>query len=106
MVYSVLAGVYGWSVVLALAGYAAEYLNRRTKGLTYLTDAVLPVFVVHQPILLIAAFFLFPLSLPLLLEVALLVAVTGAGSLAVYEGVARRWPAMRYLFGLRNAATP
>ncbi len=51
----------------------AEYLNRRTKGLTYLTDAVLPVYVVHQPILLIAAFFLFPLSLPLLLEVALLV---------------------------------
>lgn len=102
VVYAVLAGGYGWTVILALAGYAAEYLDQRSAALSYLTDAVLPVYVAHQPILLVAAFWLLPLSLPIVLEVSLLIAITSVGSFAVYELVARRWTSTRFLFGLKK----
>ncbi|NKB99142.1 MAG: acyltransferase family protein [Pseudomonadales bacterium] len=100
--YGTVSGLYGWSVVLTLSGYAAAYLNRSSRALSYLTDAVLPIYVVHQPVLLIAAYWLLPLSLPLIVEVALLGVITGLGSVLIYEVVARRLLVTRFLFGLKT----
>jgi surface polysaccharide O-acyltransferase-like enzyme len=104
--HGVVEGFYGWTVVLTLLAYASEYLNRRTKALTYLTDAVLPVYVVHQPIMLVTAYLLFPLTLPVFPEVMLLVLATTIGSLAFYEGFVRRWTLSRFLFGLKAKPVP
>lgn len=100
-IYGVLSGVYGWTAVLVLAGYAAEYLNRSSRALAYLNEAVLPIYVFHQPIMLVFAFYLFPLDLPVPLEALLLVTVTGAGSVLAYEIFARRTRVLRFLFGLK-----
>ena len=104
IIYGVIRGFYGWAVVLTLAGYASQYLNRQTPLLRYLNDAILPVYVVHQPIIIIAAYFLFPLSLPFLIEVLLMCLITGVGSLAFYKLFIRRWVIARVLFGLRASA--
>lgn len=105
VVYSVIAGIYGWTVILALAGYAAEHLNRRSRALAYLTEAVLPIYVVHQPLLLLAAFLVFPLALPLPVEVSLLAVITCAGSMVVFEVLVRPWGGARRLFGLKKLTT-
>jgi glucans biosynthesis protein C len=102
ILYALIDGCYGWMVVLTLIGYAYRYLNYHTRVLVYLTDAVLPIYVMHQPILYVAAFFLLPLSLPIAVEVALLILITGLGSLAFYELLVRRWRLVRFLFGLRT----
>jgi hypothetical protein len=104
LAYSAVAGLYGWSVVLTLCGYAAHYLDRPSRALAYLNEAVLPIYVVHQPILLVLAYLLFPLSLPVGVEALALVAGTGAGSLLAYEAIARRTRAARFLFGLKPAS--
>jgi surface polysaccharide O-acyltransferase-like enzyme len=104
IVFGIIDGVYGWTVVLTLIGYAAGMLDQRSRALTYLTDAILPVYVVHQPIMLVAAYLMFPLSLPVFAEALLLVLVTAFGSLAVYEVLVRRWTLPRLLFGLKIAA--
>lgn len=101
--YACLKGVYGWSVILCLAGYAAEYLNKPSAALTYLTEAVLPVYVLHQPVLLVTAYVLLPLALPLFAEVALLILATGVGSFLGYEVFARRGRLLRFAFGLKPA---
>lgn len=105
-VYSLVSGAYGWVVVLTLSGYAAEYLDRGSRALAYLTDAVLPIYVFHQPIMLVFAYWLFPVRLPVALEVVLLVAVTGIGSILAYELLARRTRPLRFLFGLKPARQP
>lgn len=102
ILYGVVEGFYGWAVILTLTGYASAYLNFNNKVLRYLTDAVLPVYVVHQPILLVAAYLLLPISLPLSIEVTALILITGVGSLAVYEIFVRRWRLSRFLFGLKG----
>lgn len=104
IIYGLIQGFYGWAVVLTLAGYACQYLNHQTNLLRYLNDAVLPVYVVHQPILLVTAYLLLPYSIPLFLEIVLIILVTGIGSFAFYEILVRRWRVSRFLFGLKNVS--
>ena len=95
-------GLYAWSVILTLAGYTAQYLNKRSSILSYLTVAILPIYVLHQPVMIFAAWQLFPHELPLAIEGALLLVITGAGSLALYEVIIRRFNPVRLAFGLKR----
>ncbi|MEI9888168.1 MAG: acyltransferase family protein [Rhizomicrobium sp.] len=99
--WSVVSGLYAWAAICALCGYAYRYLNRPSALLSHLNEAVLPIYVLHQPILLIAAYLIFPLRLPLAAEAGLLAAITGFGSFAIYELAIRPWWLMRFVFGLK-----
>jgi surface polysaccharide O-acyltransferase-like enzyme len=99
--YRVFEGIYGWLAVLAIFGLARRSLDHASAALSYLTDAVLPVYVLHQPVLLTAAWLLFPLRIPLPVEAGLLVLATGGGSLAAYHLLIRPWRPVRIAFGLR-----
>ena len=103
--WSVVSGLYAWAAICALCGFARAALNRPSALLTHLNEAVLPIYVLHQPILLVAAFWLFPLRLPVPVEVLLLVGATGLGSFAVYEALIRPFAISRFLFGLKPKAT-
>ena len=99
--WSVVSGVYAWATICALCGVAKTFLNHSSALLSHLTEAVLPVYVLHQPILLVTAYWLFPLGFPVPVEALLLVGATGLGSFAVYEGLIRPFPFTRFLFGLK-----
>ena len=99
--WSAVSGVYAWAAICTLCGFAAAYLNKPSVLLTHLNEAVLPIYVLHQPILLIAAYFVFPLQLPVAAEAAVLAAITGLGSLALYEAAIRPFRVARFLFGLK-----
>jgi glucans biosynthesis protein C len=104
--WSVVSGLYAWGAICSLCGFARAALNRPSALLSYLNEAVLPIYVLHQPILLVAALCLFPLRLPVSVEVLLLAGVTGLGSFAVYEALIRPFAICRFLFGLKPKATP
>ncbi|HUE63657.1 MAG TPA: acyltransferase family protein [Rhizomicrobium sp.] len=103
--WSVVSGLYAWAAICVLCGFARAALNRPSALLSHLNEAVLPIYVLHQPILLVAAFWLFPLRLPVPVEVLLLVGATGLGSFAVYEALIRPFAISRFLFGLKPKAT-
>ena len=104
--WSLVSGFYAWAALCALCGLARATLNRPSALLSHLNEAVLPVYVLHQPILLVTAFWLFPLRLPLPVEVLLLAGAAGLGSLALYEAAIRPFAVSRFLFGLKpNAAS-
>jgi len=100
--WSAVSGLYAWAAICALCGFAKGFLNRPSALLTHLNEAVLPIYVLHQPILLVTAFWLFPLQLPLQVEVGLLAAATGLGSFAIYEALIRPFAVTRFLFGLKR----
>ena len=103
-VWSAVSGLYAWAAICALCGFARAALNRSSALLSHLNEAVLPIYVLHQPILLVTAFWLFPLRLPLPVEVLLLAGATGLGSLVIYEGAIRPFAVCRFLFGLKPKA--
>lgn len=99
--WSLVSGVYAWAAICALCGFAKAALDRPSALLSRLNEAVLPIYVLHQPIMLVTAFWLFPLRLPLAAEVLLLSAATGLGSFAIYEAAIRPFAISRFLFGLK-----
>lgn len=104
-------GVYGanqWAAIAAILAFASLHL-RRADGpvLRYLTDAVFPLYLAHQTLLVAAVYLVKPLRLPAAAEAAWLLTATIGGSLLVYEAVRRVGP-IRPLWGLkpvRPAAT-
>lgn len=99
--WSIANGLYAWPAICTLAGYAAAYINGPSALLSHLNEAVLPIYVLHQPVLLFAAFYFFPLRLPLPVEGLAIAAITAAGCFLIYETLIRPFAIMRFLFGLK-----
>src|SRR5262249_8560826 len=84
-----LFGVQQWCGLAAALGFAARHLDRDSAARRYLTQAVMPVYLLHQTLIILLAHALLPSHFTPMVEAPLLVAGTFAASLAIYE-VARR----------------
>lgn len=89
--------------MFACIGYATHHLNRPSATLTYLKDAVYPVYILHMPIQYALSSLVFPWELPAPVAVAALIAGTLACSMLIYHLLLRplRW--LHIPFGI---ATP
>ena len=91
-----------WSAIVAVLGFARRHLNHDNPTRRYLTDAVFPVYLLHQTFTILLASALAPAQLAPAIEATLLIIGTFALCFATYEGVRRvRW--LRPLFGLKLA---
>jgi len=102
LVRAVAFGVQQLCGLVAALGFARRHWAQDSAARRYLTDAVFPVYILHQTITIVLARTLAPADLPPRLEGPLLVAGTFAASLAGYELV-RRAAWLRPLFGLKAA---
>jgi len=94
-----------WSVnkvfwLLALLGFAGAYLNRPNPILTYMNEAVLPWYILHQTLIIIFAMKLAELKLGPVLEPSLLIMLTFLGCAIGYE-IIKRFTVTRFIFGLK-----
>lgn len=89
-----------WAFIAAILGYGARHLNRDSRVLRYLSLGVLPFYIVHQSVTVVAAHHLATLGLPQIVEALILIGVTFAGCFAAYE-VARRLGPLGLLLGVR-----
>lgn len=90
----------GWSWLLTVLAWAAAWLNRPSRALTYMNTAILPWYVLHQTITILLAWYLSPLGMNTGLEAVLVVVGTVAGCAIGYE-IIRRFTVTRFLFGLK-----
>ena len=99
-VVALVSGAGAWCGVAAALGYALRHLRRTSPTLEYLRDASFPLYILHQPVLLCAAFALRGWNGPPLVEIAALLVLTLTVSLTAHEYLIRRTPAGRLVFGL------
>jgi len=90
-----------WIFILGLVGLAQRHLNRPSRSLTYLAKASYPVYLLHQPIIVIAGGAILLLAVPPLVQGVLLLTVTFVLVFLLYE-VVQRVKIGRYLFGIRS----
>lgn len=97
-----------WSYLLTAFGYGMRYLTSNKQYLSYANEAVLPIYIIHQPIILSIGFFVIPLQLPILVKYLMIAPLALAISLAIFEFGIRRVNLLRYAFGLkiRSIKTP
>lgn len=94
-----------WSWVLALFGFAATYLNKKSRWLAYCNEAVYPFYILHQTVMLIIAYPLMNLAWGFWAKASLMVAGTFGISFLCYEFIIRRIGILRPLFGLKGRKT-
>lgn len=100
-VVRLLRGLITWCLLVSALGFASRYLSTGTRLLRSLNEACFPLYVLHMPILTIFAYFVVRWHAPVLVEFAMLVLLTAFATFVVYEGLVRRTPVLRFLFGLK-----
>jgi hypothetical protein len=118
--WNALQGLAGWAWIVAILGFAACITARRRgpqgpasslppakheprwrRAARYGNQAVLPFYLLHEPVIVASAWVIVRWHAPVLAKYPVLVAVSFAATLAIYELAVRRYRATRFLFGLK-----
>jgi glucans biosynthesis protein C len=97
--------VNSWSWTTFLLFIGMRYLDFGNQWLQYGQEAVLPFFLLHQPVIMVIAFYVVQWQAGIPLKLVTVVASSFIGTLAIYELVIRRIGPLRALFGMK-ARTP
>jgi len=90
---------YLW--ILAFLGLASKYLNFNTPRLQRANEAVLPFYILHQPVLLSVGYLVLQWAIPDPLKWAIIAASSFAMVIGLYEFLVQRFNLVRFLFGMK-----
>lgn len=95
-----------WCWLLAVLGFGFQHLNRNMPVLRYANEAVLPFYILHQPVILSLAFFVVQWTIPGLLKFLIILGGACVIVMTLYEFLVRRFNLLRFLFGMKLAVKP
>jgi glucans biosynthesis protein C len=90
-----------WCWVLGLLGVGMRTLRSGSAALSYANEAVLPFYMLHQAVIVTIGYFIAAWQIPVLPKYLLLVVMSFAVIMAIYERLVRRINLLRFLFGLK-----
>lgn len=99
IMYSVYA-LMAWCATVAACGFAARHLDHDSPARRYLNEAIFPVYILHQTLIVVLAHAMKPLRIAPGPEALMLVILTTTVSFGIFELV-RRVGVLRPLFGLK-----
>lgn len=99
--FAVTRPIHGWATIVALIGIADRFCNYDHPWRATLSEAVFPFYIIHQTIIVIAAYAIASYMFPIPAEFAILLAATVIGCWAFYA-VGRRVGWLRPLIGLKR----
>jgi len=94
-------GINSWCWIMVMFRVGMRFLDHTSKRLEYLREAVYPIFIVHQPIIIFIAFYAVQWEVDIMIKLLVIVIGTFAMSLGFYEFLVRRFNPVRVLFGLK-----
>ncbi|MFI7639629.1 acyltransferase family protein [Nonomuraea sp. NPDC049400] len=103
-----LYGLAGWCWLVAILGARDRPRPLSASGkpprrvYAYLSSAVLPLYVLHQPIVVAVAYFVVGWKAPILVEYLVIVTISLVLTVGVYDLLVRRTRVTRFLFGMRE----
>jgi peptidoglycan/LPS O-acetylase OafA/YrhL len=94
-------GLWSWCSVLAILGFGMKRLNFNNHTLPYANEAVLPFYILHQPMLLSVGYFVVQWAIPDLAKWSIIFVSSFLIIMALYEFAVRRVNFLRFLFGMK-----
>ncbi|NDV91445.1 acyltransferase family protein [Alteromonas sp. 345S023] len=92
-----------WAWLAAVLGFGIRYLSKPYSWVRYLNGGILPYYMMHQTIIVVAAYSLHSIGLPIGLQFVVILSLTLAGCAVTYE-LAKTNVVSRVLFGLKVRA--
>jgi len=106
MLFQVLWSLDAWAWVIVILSFASRRLDFGSPVLDYANEAVLPFYILHEPLVMMIGFFMVSWSAPVLLKFCCLAALSFGATLAVYDLVVKRTRLTRALFGMKARNCP
>jgi len=97
-----LFAVCGWCWTAFTLFIGMRFLNFTNRLLRYGQEAIVPFFVVHQPVIIVIAYFVVQLNAGLVPKLLIVVIGSFAVSLALYQFIIRHVGVLRVAFGLKQ----
>jgi len=101
-IWNIAISVNVWSWILVMISYAAAYLNKPSRQLSYANEAVYPFYILHQPVLLFLAYYLKNVEVSFFAKFSIMAVGTFGISWIIYEFGVRRFAWIRPLFGMKR----
>jgi glucan biosynthesis protein C len=108
--YAIAESLFGAAAIFAILAFASRWLRnanaspRARNAFGYLSEAIMPIYLMHQIVIMLAGALLIPLALPAIIEFPAIVAAALLTPLAVYHVAIRPFGPARFLFGLKPLA--
>lgn len=93
---------FTWIVIVTLLGASQKWLNRPSRLLKYMTEAIFPWYILHQTLIILAGYWLTRHNLTVEAELLLVTMSTFGGCLLLHDAFIRRVNIVRPLFGLKR----
>ena len=90
-----------WFFILALLVYGRRLLNFTNRFLKYFAEGAYPIYILHQTIIVIIAFFVVQWGFGAGAKYAIIVALSFVGTILAYDILVRRTNVTRFLFGMK-----
>ncbi|QJR82745.1 acyltransferase family protein [Alteromonas pelagimontana] len=100
-IHGCLLSLNHWAWIFAVTGYAGYWLNRPSSVIRYANQAILPWYILHQTLIVLAAWWLKPFDIAPGVESVIIIALTCLGCLFGYA-LAKRVSVLRILVGLKR----
>ncbi len=94
--------VDGWCWTLFFLGLGMRKLDFTNATLDYCKNAILPVFVLHQPVIIAISYYVVQIDASIAVKLPIVVFGSLAVSLGLYEFVIRQIRPLRLLFGMKD----
>jgi glucan biosynthesis protein C len=99
--YSMLDATALWLMLVGLFGAGVRWLDRTSAAQRYLAEGSYPLYILHQTVIVILAFFVVDFAIPAPAQAVVLFVLVVAGTFALYE-IVRRVRVFRFLFGMKR----
>jgi peptidoglycan/LPS O-acetylase OafA/YrhL len=95
------ANVFTWLCVMAFLGYGYRYLAFSNGFLRWAREASYPVYILHQTVIVVIGYYVIQTSWSPWTKYFVILTLTLAACLALYQGCVRRFASLRLAFGLK-----
>jgi glucan biosynthesis protein C len=96
------ANLFTWAWLLTFLGFGRRFLSFGNKLLAWARDASYPVYILHQTVIVVIAYFVIGQSWSPWSKYVIVLVATLAISVALYELVLRRFALTRLMFGIKT----
>jgi len=97
--------INGWCWVVSLLALGMRSLDFSNRWLRSGQEAILPFFVLHQPVIMVVAFFVVQWEAGILPKMLVVVPVSFVATFGIYELLIRRIGWLRRMFGMKSRAS-
>lgn len=100
--WDISAIILTWTCSLSAVGYASKYLNKDTRFRQLANEAIFPVYLLHQPIIVIIASIITNFEVSVILKFFGITLLSVVTTVLIYTFLIRPFRFARVIFGMKN----